>query len=215
MRILAFLICLIVFNPCQAKFEDPRPPIYTIEQEQQFANQPELFAYFSELYVYKKSPEQIAKENDLSLDESLIFLKKLADIKIIKPLSDMKNLPNKVEFMVSGISRFRENGATLKKFYEMSINEYFVKIKEQLHNKDDATSTTGFWITDDQYDAYLKDLYEIDQKYVALSVENRRTDNKNAHRVSLFRTTIPNWEPSFFKKVKMDQKNSKDGPKNS
>lgn len=208
MRISVFLLFLIVSGFCHAKFEDPRPPFFTIEQEQQLANQPEAFAYFSELYVHKKSPEQIAKEHNLSKEESLTFLKNLADIKVIKPLPDLKNLPDRVEFMVSGITRFRDNGAPSKKFNELSINEYFVKLKDELHNGNVIPSTTGFWITEDQHQAFLKDLYELDQKYVALSLENRKTANKNAHRVSMIRGLIPNWEPSFFKKVKVNKRQS-------
>lgn len=204
MRILFFMICLVVSNFCLAKFEDPRPPFFTIDQEQQLADQPEAFAYFSELYVYRKNPEQIAKDHNLSKEESLAFLKKLVDIKIIKPLPDLKNLPDKVEFLVSGVTHFRENGAPSRKFDELSIDEYFGKLKEELRNGSVKPSTTGFWITDDQHQAFLKELYELDQKYVALSLENRKTGNKDAHRVSMLRALIPNWEQSFFKKVKVE-----------
>lgn len=204
MKILVFLMCLIVSNFCQAKFEDPRPPFFTIDQENQLASHPEAFAYFSELYVHRKTPKQIAKEHDLNQEESLTLLKQLVDLKIIKPLSNLKNLPEKVEFLVSGITRFRENGSASRKFNELSVNEYFIKLKEELNRGGEGPSTTGFWITDDQYQAFLKDLYELDQKYVALSLKNRKTGDKNAHRISMMRVLFPNWEPSFFKKVKVD-----------
>ncbi len=208
MKILFILICLVVSSVCQAKFEDPRPPFFTIEQEQQFLNQPEIFAYFSELYVHKKSPEQIAKVHNLSKEENIAFLKKLADMKIIQPLSEMKTIPDKVEFLVSGVSHFRDKGALAKKYNEMAIKEYSKKLKEELDNDNVSLSTTGFWMTEEQHEAYIKDLWELDRKYVALSLENRKNGNKNAHRVSMLRGVIPNWEPTFFKKVKRDNSQS-------
>lgn len=47
---------------------------FTEAQEKYLAEHPEAFAYFSVLYVDKKTPEQIAKERHLSDKDNVQFL---------------------------------------------------------------------------------------------------------------------------------------------
>ncbi len=201
-----FLLIFFIVQPINAKFIDTRPPFFSVEQEKFLAEHPESFAYFTELYVYKKSPKQIEKDHQLSLEENISFLKNLIAIHVIKisneEILNNKQLPDSVDFLVRGTQHFIEKGPLSKKFDERNVQEYFKKISQGIKEGTLSFYNSGYWITEEEHQAFLEEFDALGKKYTNISLENRKNKNPEAHRVSTCTVFIPNWEPTFFKEVK-------------
>lgn len=189
-----FLIFLIpsVF----AGFVDDRPPFFTLEQEKYLAVHPRTYAYFYELYINKKTPEQIDKEHKLSHDESAQFLKELAGIGLIQNRS-AEDAKTPVNFLIQGTHRFIENGPLAKKFDEKIVKEIFEKVQADLKTGTANISTLGLWMSEEEHQAYLHDLNELEKKYMKMSVHNKKNKIKDTRRVYGFMVLIPGWEPKM------------------
>lgn len=196
-----FLFLNLLILSAFAGFVDDRPPFFTWDQEKYLAEHPSTYAYFAELYVYKKKPEQIGKEHHLSQGENIQFLNELASIGVIQN-PNLKDLSASVNFLVKGTSHFIMNGPLSKKFNRQMVNEIFNQVQADLDEEKLKYSTLGLWITEEQQNAYFKELNELEKKYINISLQNRKNETKDARRVSAFMVLIPSWEPKFFNEIK-------------
>jgi len=203
MKNLFSIVVIFLTIVASSAFAEPagkKGDFFTDAQEQYLADHLYLYAYFSQLYVHQKTPEQVAKEHHLSTAESLRYLDELAKIGIIqKPKThDLSLRPN---FLVEGVSTFKE-GPLSRKVSRLIIKQTFSKIEADLEKEKIRFATPGFWITEEQQNAYLKELKDLQDKYIDLAIQNRENKTPNARRVSGFMVLIPNWEPSLFSDVK-------------
>ncbi len=195
------LIHLLVFSSSSAKENS----FFTLEQENYFVQNPNVYAYFAQMYTYKKTPAQMAKEFGLTEDISRKYLKSLADIGVIKP--NIEKWESAPHFLVNGVSRFSTGGPLSRKFSELMFKEHYEKIKEatmQEPEKNVFVSFSGFWLTEAEYLQYRKDLEILGEKYIDLSLRNRKSKNLNAFRISTLFNFISEWEPKVFNEVKKD-----------
>lgn len=179
-----------------AKFVNDRPPLFTLEQEKYLAEHPKVYAYFYELYINQKTPKQIANEHQISHSENVQLLNDLATINIIqKRNKNDVNAP--VIFLVKGTHRFKENGPLCKKFDEKIAKEIFDKVQADIKAEKSDMSTLGLWLSEEQHQAYLDELNELEKKYMKMSIHNKKNKIKDTHRVYGFMVLIPHWEPKM------------------
>ncbi|WP_144394722.1 helix-turn-helix domain-containing protein [Pleionea sediminis] len=78
-------------------------------QDKAFFDNEHLLHYFSELFYFKKTPEQIQRENNLTDISTYRYLRKLEDIELIKLLPE-----NKLHFLCKAPLGFSANSLVLK-----------------------------------------------------------------------------------------------------
>jgi hypothetical protein len=59
-------------------------------------------------------------------------------------------------------------------------------------------------LTEKDYEQYKKELNALEDKYIDISIENKKSKNPDAYRVSYFVGLIPQWEPRLFHEIKKD-----------
>lgn len=176
---------------------------FTEKQEVYLANHPYIFAYFKALYSDKKTPEQIAKDYKLSHMVNQKYLKALSDIGVIAPPKDLKTSPN---FLVNGVCSFSAGGPLSKKLTDLQFKQHYEQtlLDTKKDNQNDIVLAPGMWLTEKEYDNYKKEILALEDKYINLSVQNRKVNNPAAFRVSVLINTISKWEPSVFTDIKKD-----------
>ena len=177
-------------------------PFFTVKQEEFLALNMPVFAYFSELYVDKKTPDQIAKDYNLSEPTNLKYLKALEDIGVIEKVSTDK-LTSPVHFLVSGVFSFSKYSPLSSKATEFMLKDYYEKFLGLAGEKNTKfyLASPGFWLTEEEFKQSKKDLEALEEKYIELSLKNRKEKNKKAFRVSAIIGLISKWEPTIFHKV--------------
>jgi len=201
-RILALSIAFMILS---ARAEMAQKPFFTVQQEQFLSENIPVYAYFAQLYVEEKTPQQIAKEYGLSVETSQKYLKALEDIGVIKKTKerDLSSLP---QFLVTGISTYSAEGPLSRAFTELMLKDYHEKFMTSAGEKNTQIylSTPGLWLTEKDYQDLQKDFNALEEKYIRLSLKNRKSKNKKAFRVSSFVGLIPKWEPGLFQDIKKD-----------
>ncbi len=197
--LLLMLLSSLVFAQPNVETE-----FFTQAQEEYFADHLDDYAYFSVLYVDKKTPEQIKRKHHLSTEESIQYLNNLANIGVIqKPSSNDLSLP--ISFLVQGVSRFRDDGPLSKKVSGLMARQIFEKVEQGIKSNKLKFRSLGLWITNKQHQAYLKELHDLENKYIDISVQNKQSNIKGAHRVFGVMVLIPHWEPSLFYNIKQEK----------
>ena len=195
--VLVFLFMISLPIAASNNASNKKESFLTQKQEEYFAKNLHVYAYFTQIYTYHKTPDQMAKEYGLSPETNRKYLKALANIGLIK---DDKSSP--VQFLVKGISRFSANNALSKKVTDTMSEQYYEKAKEDPSNS--TITNNGFWLTQKEYLQYRRDMLNLDKKYLITSLKNRKSDNPKAFRVSAHYVIIPKWEPTIFNDVKKD-----------
>lgn len=80
-------------------------------------------------------------------------------------------------------------------------HEERASIKEN-NNRENILLTSGLWITEAEFDEFKKEMVALEDKYVNLSLKNRKNIHSNAFRVSVLVNMIPKWEPGLFTDVR-------------
>jgi hypothetical protein len=200
---LVMLCCIILMTTGFTKSQH-RAEFLTNSQEEYFAAHPDAYAYFDQLYVRSKSPEQIGKEYHLSVKENVQYLSELARIGVIaKPNNN--DLSQPIQFLVHGISQFKEKGALAKKFDQLMVKQTFEQIEKEMKAEKLKFIMPGFWLTEEQQQSFQQELNDLADKYISQSVQNRNSKDKDAHRVSGLIVLLPNWEPGVFSDIKPKQ----------
>lgn len=213
----AILLVLLISPTINAENKESsslESDFFTAEQEKYLAQNPHVYAYFSQLYTgKKKTPDQIAKEYHLSPDISRQYLKALADIQVITTPNE--DLTRPVQFLVKGVSTFKAYGPLSTKFTEDMFKQHFEKSMQLINNRQQKTgskgedskqeqylSSGGFWLTNAEYEEYQNELEAIREKYIQVSKNNLNSKKQDAFRVSIISNAIPNWEPELFTNIK-------------
>lgn len=203
--VLTFLSLLIFCISSSAHTDVPKKPFFTIEQEDFFSLNIPVYAYFSKIYTEGKTPEQMAKEYDLSTKTNQKYLKALENIGVIEKVN-YDDLSSPLHFLVTGVSTYSPGGPLSNKFTELMLKDYYEKMLRLTGEKNTEfyLSTPGLWLTEKEYEQYKKGLKELEEKYIDVSIKTRKSKNKGAFRVSSFIGVIPKWEPHIFHEVKKD-----------
>ncbi|MBX9621835.1 MAG: DUF4423 domain-containing protein [Alphaproteobacteria bacterium] len=161
-----------------------------------------VYAYFSELYVSHKTPQQIATQYNLSDETSLTYLKTLENIGLIKKEKENR-LSDPVQFLITGVSSFSAWGPLSTSLTKLMMNDYHDKIMALVDqkNRDIYLSSPGFWLTKEQYKKSREELKALENKYINLSIKNKKSKNSSGYRISALFSLIPNWEPDVFHKI--------------
>ena len=199
-RIFIFILLVMVSLPIAAAEHSntQQTSFFTTKQEQYLAKNLHVYAYFTQIYTYHKTPEQMAKEYHLSNKTNKKYLKALADIEVIKKPNDTLSTP--VEFLVKGTSRFSTNGPLSKKVTETMLKQYHQKAVQEPNSL--STSTVGYWLTQKEYEHYKREMKTLENKYITISMRNRKSNNPASFRTSVLTQIIPKWEPNIFNDVR-------------
>lgn len=196
-----FLTIHMSFSPSLSA-KVPEKSFFSQKQEEFLALNLPVYAYFSELYVSHKTPQQIATQYNLSDEISLTYLKALENIGLIKKEKENR-LSGPIQFLVTGVSNFSAWGALSTRLTKLMMNDYHDKIMTLIDekNSDIYLSSLGFWLTKEQYQKAREELKAFEEKYINLSVKNRKSKSFNAYRISAVFSLIPDWEPGVFYKI--------------
>ncbi|NVJ60913.1 MAG: helix-turn-helix transcriptional regulator [Gammaproteobacteria bacterium] len=101
----------------QTAINSPQPHYYFTDiQDKAFHQNKHLYHYFSELFYYKKTPEQIQQENKISDISTYRYLRKLEDIELIE-----LQINNKFTFRAKAPLGFSANSLVLKEVITQHI----------------------------------------------------------------------------------------------
>lgn len=89
---------------------------------------------------------------------------------------------------------------------EVLFEEYHKKtlLDMKTNERENIVLTPGLWLTGKEFDNYKKEIIALEDKYINLSLKNRKANNLNAFRVSVLVNIISKWEPSIFSNIKGD-----------
>jgi hypothetical protein len=202
------LIVLSIFLLClqsPAHTEGVENPFFTLQQEKFLSLNVPVYAYFSQMYVEGKTPEQVAKEFGLSDDTNRKYLKALVDIGVIENVKE-DQLSSSPRFLVTGVMSYSPYGPLSNTFTELRVKEYHEKVLAlaETQNKDFYLSDSGLWMTKKEYEQYKKELKVLEEKYINIAMKNRKSKTKETFRVSSLVCVIPKWETHVFYDVKKD-----------
>jgi hypothetical protein len=100
---------------------------------------------------------------------------------------------------------YASGGPLSIKFNELILKAYNEKLLQLAEEKNGGFFlTAGLWITDKEYELYKKEQELLEDKYINISLKNRKSKNKDAYRISVLIGAIPKWEPSVFTEIKKD-----------
>jgi hypothetical protein len=175
---------------------------FTEKQEEYLAANPHVYAYFSQLYPNQKTPKKIAAEFGLSDEVTQKYLGALEEIGVIKKPSSS----GEIQFLVQGVSSYKAGGSLALKLTEVVLKQNCERVMNDLGSgpakNGTSSSNVGFWLSPKEHESLKKDLAALEEKYIRLSVKNRKSTKNDAYRVSSLFVLFPIWEPSVFTEIK-------------
>lgn len=158
---------------------------FTPEQVDWFNVHPEYYAFLIQIYIYKKSLEQVQREYDLSAISVSRYLSKLEKLGFLERLPE-----GRVKFLFSGSFHLRPHWPFAKRLLETQAQ----KLKDFVFDETnkDMYAETGFaGMRKETRDAFVKDIQALHLKYLERVLLDAKLFPREIERVSYFFAVAP------------------------
>jgi len=147
----------------QVEAQKPAHTMFTKEQDNAFCRFPNLYQYFVELFLNKKSPQQIQIENSLTTASSYLYLRKLEELELLS-----LSVGGKVSFLVSAPLGFKKS----TKFVFKEIQNALFEVSNRLvddEKHEDFVLVKPLILPDELRTKMYKETVELVSRYAELS----------------------------------------------
>lgn len=147
----------------QVEAQKPAHTMFTKEQDDAFCRFPSLYQYFIELFLNKKSPQEIQIENRLTAASSYLYLRKLEEIQLLS-----LSVGGKVSFLVSAPLGFTKS----TKFVFKEIQNALFEVSNRLvddKNYEDFVLVKPLILPDELRVKLYKETVDLVSRYAELS----------------------------------------------